>query len=627
MIKQMSRLQIIGPKALLDRCVRALHSEAVAHVETVSGGEGSFFERLPLEIERLREKERLEKAAERLKNLLALLLPPENYSVERTNSGDIDALLEGLIPVEASVKEVRARKDEMAEELSVVNRYERLLQGFAPVVSRLGGLKTFDIIGLTLEKVRSDVAVILEQEVGRITSGRYQAFVKDLDSETVGVVLAYPKEFEPSVRQLLSGQAINEVRLPDEYAEMSLLAALKVMGKRKAELPWRIDEADSELRALSQRWYGVIKGLARIIDDELDEIGVLAYAGQTRFTFIIEGWVPTDALPGLQSGMAKEFGERVIVRGFPVKKGEEDRVPVCISNPAALRPFEVFLSALTPPRYGSVDPTPYVALFFPTFFGLIVGDIGYGGLIFIISLLLKKRLAHDRRLSDINYVVSIGAVSAIVFGVLFGEFFGDLGERLGLIHPIVLDRIGSLKTLLALAIATGAGHVILGIAIGAVNTIRRRKARAAWARLSYLAAVVSLIVIGGAFTGHLTRQFLAPGAVVFVISFVILAVTEGILGPLELVKTLGNMLSYVRLMAVGTASVVMAIVANRMGALSDDLIIGVMIAVIIHTLNLMLSVVSPSIQSMRLQYVEFFSKFYEGGGKAYLPFKKRQSGR
>lgn len=623
MIKQMSRLQIIGPKALLDQCVRALHSEAVVHVETVSGGEGAFFERLPLEMERLREKERLEKAAERLKNLLALLVPPDNYKAERPNAGEIDSVLEGLAPVEASVKEVRARKDEMAEELSVVNRYERLLQGFAPVVSRLGGLKAFDIIGLTLEKVRSDVAVLLEQEVSRVTSGRYQAFVKDLDSETVGVVLAYPREFEPSVRALLSGQSINEVRLPDEYAEMSLLAALKVMGKRKAELPWRIDEADSELRALSQRWYGVAIGLASAIGDELDEIGVLAYAGQTRFTFIIEGWVPTDMLPGLAEGLAREFGERVIVRGFAVRKGEEDSVPVCISNPALLRPFEVFLGVLTPPRYGSVDPTPYVALFFPTFFGLIVGDIGYGAIILIVSLLIRGRLANDRRLTDINYVVSISAVAAIVFGVLFGEFFGDLGERLGIIHPIVIDRIGALKTLLGLAIATGVGHVILGIVIGAVNMVIRRKARAAWGRLSYLAAVVSLLVIAGSFAGHLTRDLLGPGAVVFVISFVILTVTEGIIGPLELIKALGNMLSYVRLMAVGTASVVMAIVANKMGALSDNIFLGIMIAVIIHTLNLMLSVVSPSIQSMRLQYVEFFSKFYEGGGRAYLPFKKR----
>jgi V/A-type H+/Na+-transporting ATPase subunit I len=107
------------------------------------------------------------------------------------------------------------------------------------------------------------------------------------------------------------------------------------------------------------------------------------------------------------------------------------------------------------------------------------------------------------------------------------------------------------------------------------------------------------------------------------LSFIALSVLEGMLGPIEFMEALGNIISYVRLMAVGTASVVMALVANQMGALADNAALGVIIAALIHCLNLLLSVLSPSIQSMRLQYVEFFSKFYEGGGRLYRPFKKR----
>jgi len=181
----------------------------------------------------------------------------------------------------------------------------------------------------------------------------------------------------------------------------------------------------------------------------------------------------------------------------------------------------------------------------------------------------------------------------------------------------------ALKTFLVLAIGIGVGHVVLGFVIGAVNHLHRHRPREAGAKATYIVLILSFLFVVGVIFDYLPRSLFAPGVVALFAAFVALIVMEGFLGPLEFIKVLGNILSYVRIMAVGTASVVMALVANKIGGLSDSLVLGILAASLIHILNIVLSIVSPAIQSMRLHYVEFFSKFYEGGGRLYKPFKKR----
>jgi len=625
MIEEMVKVQIIGPKGLLDECIKVLHAAAVVHVETIPApaDAGDFFQKLPLEKDKIARKETLERGAERLRNLMHLLKEPASYRAVRFGYEDINSGLARVEPVELRVKSLRAEKDELAEELVSVNRYERLLHGFAPIVSRLGGLKNFEIVGLTVEKTREDVPGLIDAEIKKITGGNYQIYVKDLDEKDVGIVLAYEKKHDAMVRYLLSGKSISEVRLPDEYSRLSLVESLKLMGRRKAAIPGLLSGVESELERISAEWYAKLSGLIKAVEDAIDEIGMIMYAAQTRFAFVIEGWVPARLFVALKEKFTEIFEDRVLVRELEVKRTEVDLIPVHIKNPKIFRPFEVFLSALPPPRYGSVDPTPYVAVFFPVFFGLIVGDIGYGLLILLTGLYLRLRFRDKQMLSDIASVLSISSVAAIIFGILFGEFFGDLGHRLGLIHPLLFHRTEALKTTMVLTIGIGIGHVLLGIVIGIANHLSRGKTKEAGAKGAYFTVIVSFLFVLAVLFNFLPRGFLTPGVVVLALSFIVLTVLEGVLGPLEFLKALGNILSYLRIMAIGTASVVMALVANRIGGLSEDLVVGILAAGIIHALNVVLSVLSPSIQSMRLHYVEFFSKFYEGGGRKYTPFKKR----
>src|SRR3989338_7386766 len=477
-------------------------------------------------------------------------------------------------------------------------------------------------MGITIDRAKEDIIPLLETEISRITEDKYQLFVKDIDKDIVGVVITYPKKYDAKIKALISSEAISEIKLPERYAEMTLFDALKNMVRRREDVPALVSDIDNKLNALSEKWYKTLERLMGLLRDTIDELKALVYCAHTRFTFVIIGWIPKDKLHALSSAIMDKFNDKVMVREMEIREDEIDLIPVCIKNPKILKPFEVFLNIMPPPKYGSVDPTPYLALFFPTFFGLILGDIGYGSVLFALSLYLKKRFRGRDYLYNLASVFVISSLFAIIFGILFGEFFGDLGERLGLLHPIIFNRLKAMKVFLILTIGIGIGHIALGFMLAIVNYLHRGKGKEAMAKASMLIVILTIIAILAILTEYLPRHLLTHSVILMVAAFVILTILEGIIGPLELLKSIGNILSYARIMAIGTASVALALVANKLGGLTGNVMLGIIIAGLIHTINIFLDILSPSIQSLRLHYVEFFSKFYQTGGRRYEPFKK-----
>ncbi len=427
------------------------------------------------------------------------------------------------------------------------------------------------------------------------------------------------------IKRLISVEAISELKLPQKYAEMTFFDALRVMIKRRDEIPLQLAAIENRLEELSETWHQRLERGMRLLRDTIDELNILTYCGHTRFTFVICGWIPEDEFRLLSDALRNRFGDKVILQKVEIREDEIPLIPVSIKNPRVLRPFETFLSVLPPPKYGTVDPTPYLAIFFPTFFGLILGDSGYGGVLFVLSLYLKRRFKEKEFISNLASILAVSSLFAIVFGILFGEFFGDLGERLGIFHPVIFDRVKAMKVFLLLSLGIGLGHITFGLLLAIMNCLHRKKGREALAKGSLLAFIIAFIAILAILTGHLPEGLLTPGIFTMLAAFIILIVFEGILGPVEILKSIGNILSYARIMAVGTASIMLALIANKLGSLADNVILGIVIAGIIHTINLLLGILGPGIHSLRLHYVEFFSKFYQPGGRRYAPFRKGMS--
>ena len=266
-----------------------------------------------------------------------------------------------------------------------------------------------------------------------------------------------------------------------------------------------------------------------------------------------------------------------------------------------------------------------MALVLPLMVGAMVGDVAYGTLLLAGSFIARRRFgSRSAAVRDLCDVFVAGSIWAIVFGFLFGEALGDIGHRLGL-PALWFYRGGpdAVEPLLLFSLAFGAAHVALGLLLGLWQSAKTRRTAELLERAGLLLALCGVFVLAGVATDRLALFALVPAATTIVVGLALLVVPRGVLGllmgPLELIGALGNILSYLRVAAVGLASAYLAVVANRLGGLGP-VWIGVLIAAFFHALNLGLASFSPMIQALRLHYVEFFSKFFEDGGEPFRPF-------
>jgi V/A-type H+-transporting ATPase subunit I len=176
--------------------------------------------------------------------------------------------------------------------------------------------------------------------------------------------------------------------------------------------------------------------------------------------------------------------------------------------------------------------------------------------------------------------------------------------------------------MLIFAIAIGVIHVFLGLIIGIINEVTRRNKKHLSEKVGMLLALSGLITIIFLALEMIPAWMLYPTIIIVIVALVLIIYGAGAMGPLEIMSSVGNILSYARLMAIGLASVILAFVANKLGEAMEILALGILIAVLLHALNIVLAMFSPSIHSVRLHLVEFFSKFYQGGGIVYKPFKR-----
>jgi V/A-type H+-transporting ATPase subunit I len=489
---------------------------------------------------------------------------------------------------------------------------------------KLKEINRLETRGLVVDKEQQKALPLLEEELKRICRDRYQIFIKELDEQTVGVVLTYPKEYDKLLKSFLLGENISEIIVPKEYEEMPLLVALKEMVRNKELLPVELAEVESRLADISEQWYYRLVNYKKAVSDLIDEVSIINYCVQTKYAFIISGWVPTDKFQYSKKVFEEKFGGRVDLREIAIEDEEMSEVPVCIQNLSFFKPFEVLLSILPTPRYGSIDPTPYLAIFFPAFFGLILGDVGYGAVLLLLSFVIWKAVGIKEPYHSILTIFVIASLYAILFGLFFGELFGSVGENLGL-HPLLFDRLKAIKWFMVLSIAIGLFHVLLGLVLGTISSFRMKKGKKAVANISHIFLIVAIFLLIGVMAEFVPKEFLTPALIIVIFFLPLLVVFEGVIGPLEFMKNISNILSYIRLMAIGTASVVLALVANKLGGMASNIFLGIAIAVILHGINILLGILSPTIQSLRLHYVEFFSKFYEPGGRKYNPFKKTQT--
>ncbi len=273
--------------------------------------------------------------------------------------------------------------------------------------------------------------------------------------------------------------------------------------------------------------------------------------------------------------------------------------------------------------YKGLDPTILIGIFFPFFGGCMIGDIGYGIIIGMLGYWLKQK-KHRPFVSDIGSILLFVSAWSVFWGAAYGELFGDTGHRLLHLEPLWLERSQVVIPVMAFTVSLGFAHVLLGYFMGFVQGVRS-KHRHLWierlGNILILAALLSAMIL---VKGWLPGRFFTLAVSLLILGLALLLAGGGMGGLVEAFGSVGNILSYVRIAAIGLSSAILAMVANSFVDSMGVTFIGIFLALTIHLLNFVLAVAGSSLHSARLQYVEFLGKFHSGGGTQYKPFSRRK---
>jgi V/A-type H+-transporting ATPase subunit I len=623
MLVEMRRVDIVATRDRARRLVRAVHRMGALHLTTFGADPSS----LPAAFRGAggRPDDSLTTAGEAIAELRRAIAtveasPALTAELWQLDDAALSERIRVLEPVRAEAARLEAERVRVSAERSRTESYRALIDGLQTIVDRLPALQGYGSTAIVVQGRFRDVVPLLRDELEHLTAGRCELIAADLAGDRVGAALLYPQRLAGEVRSLLGGRDIEEISLPAEFHGLPFSEMTRRLVAAAEQARVRAAEIDAALAALGQRHGELVGALDVVLRDRAAEAAALGGAAESEHLVVLSGWLPAGRLDAVRRAVEDEVGPAAAVVERPVGPAELAAAPVAFENRPVLRAFEPLATFVSVPRYGSLDPTPFLAMTLPVFIGLMVGDVGYGLVLLAVLAIARRRSPRSSLLSRALPVGLLAAGSTIVFGLLFGELFGTAGAAAVGLRPLWLDRQEAAISFLALALAIGVAQVTLGLVLGIVNALIVRDRQLAVGRLAMLVGLMALALVLGWLAGPLPASLGYLGAAALVTAIAVLVATLGLAGPIELVGTVTNILSYARLMAIGFASVMLAVVANELGGLVGNVVVGALVALLLHSLNIGLGFFDSSIQGLRLHYVEFFSKFVEPGGARYEPF-------
>lgn len=625
MIVRMSKVEIIGPKALLQDTVGLVREQGIFQIEPAAVG---FVEKgLQESIRTFYPEERtalerlfLEEFLLKINELISLLPKVEVRTSYIEPRSVIDTIAKTVDRHVSHSRDLRSRLDGLHKEQTELGHFMIFLNALSSLVGSAKETPDLDFIGLTIRE--PGMVEHLRDAISRITDWKFELMTRAAEDGTLVGLITVEKGISERVKKALSEELVPELTFPASFGGLTFPEKVTFVKKRMEEVSLEVRRIHSEMERLSAQWMPIYLSAKEWTRDRLSLITATASAFETRMCFFINGWMPTRDLQKLGKTLDEAFRSRVVLEEKEMKEEDLDLVPIVLKNPPYFRPFELFTSLLPLPAYTSYDPTPFIGIFFPLFFGMILGDAGYGIILGIVSLILMKRPRKRRAVADGARILAVSSLYSIFFGILYGEFFGDLPERLLGIEPLCVERRTAVIPMLCFAITVGVAHVFLGLFLGAVSAFRKKEKKETLYRITTILVILCIMAVVASLSGIFPLVLARPVIILILFLTPLLFFAGGILAPLELLKSIGNIISYVRIMAIGLTSVLLAFVANRLGGLTGDVVTGVVVAGLLHLLNIILGVFSPTVHSLRLHYVEFFSKFIEHGGRRFEPLKK-----
>ncbi len=439
----------------------------------------------------------------------------------------------------------------------------------------------------------------------------------------------------------------------EDFVEASFPGLSDYPAEELATVRARLVELDVEQLEASARAnelaaeYPKALALVQALLSDLDAVEIRSRFDATERAFMVTGWVPERRKGELIEALAP-IGSDVDI-SFEAPEAGDD-VPVELINHRLIRPFEVLTDLYGRPKYFAFDPTPVVAPFFFLFFGMCLGDFAYGVMLIVGAWLIKTRLDVAPGVKRFMDLLVLGGIASAIWGILTRSYFALPLEKLPgfLQYKPLIDPGSELMLLLGVCVVIGVVHVSVGVVLAFIGSWRAGDREDAvtgpGSSLVFVLCLVGMALsMAGVIGSGLAMPLLAFGAIQLMLLqggiigvfarrvpawHIALVPLKGFLGLYGMIGYGSDFLSYTRLAALGLASLYVGDAMNRLAELSGGIpylgwVLAVLIFVVGHTFNVVINLLGAFVHPTRLQFVEFFGKFYEGGGTSFAPFAHR----
>ena len=447
--------------------------------------------------------------------------------------------------------------------------------------------------------------------------------------EEIGLLVTYPRKAQQAAKEELAKAHFSIVwyafeEAPSVELEKNLKAQQAVVDAKKKVLDDLQEEKDL-LRKLQLS--------AEVTYNELQKEQAKNGLVNGQHVFVLQGWLTTKAVDDVEVQLKEKLGEgEYVFLPLEIAEEEYEEVPTVLENNAFLQPFENLTEMYGLPKYGELDPTPYTAPFYLVFFGMMAADLGYGALLWLGTFIMLKFFHFDKGMKRNLKFFHLLSYPVMIWGIIFGSAFGaDLPFQ-----PLSLSK--DLITIMILSIIFGVIQIMVGLSLGAYSNLKKKAYVDAYtSHLGWLAIITGIILyVLGSMVLNISWIATIGSSIAIIAAVAIVVVTvlssenkwgglaSGLYNLYGISGYVADVVSYTRLMALAVSGGSIASAFNMLVGFLPPIArftAGIFLIVALQGLNIFLSFLGAYVHGLRLQFVEFFGKFYDGGGHALKPFK------